>query len=188
MDSSRLISVAQYHEMIERAILTTNDRVELLEGVLVERERRSPQHDTAMCLGMDKFLAILPAHWDVRIRCAITLSDSEPEPDLACVRGDESSYLTRHPGPSDFGVLAEVADSSLEFDRTTRGRIYARAAIVCYWIINLIDNQIEVYTSPSGSSQNPTYDHRTDYRSGDQVPLILDGGIVASIPVDDILP
>src|SRR5437870_2515713 len=100
MDPHRQFSVAEYHRLIELSILTSDDKVELLEGRLVQRERRTPLHDTVMHWGMEKFLAILPDGWDVRVRCAITLPDSEPEPDLVCVRGDARTYTARHPGPS----------------------------------------------------------------------------------------
>jgi Uma2 family endonuclease len=188
MDRPHELSVQEYHNLIQAGILTTNDRVELLERLLVERERRTPQHDYSLHCGMEEFQRILPVGWDLRVRCAITLSDSEPEPDLACVKGDDRAYVSRHPGPADIGQLTEVADSSLDFDRTTRGRIYARAGIVCYWIINLVDRQIEVYSSPSGPTANPSYAQRTDYRAGDQVPLILDGVEAVRIPVQELLP
>jgi Uma2 family endonuclease len=137
---------------------------------------------------MEEFRRILPAEWDLRTRCAITLSDSEPEPDLVCVKGDDRAYVSRRPEPADIGQLTEVADSALDFDRTTRSRIYARAGICYYWIINLVDQQIEVYASPSGPTANPSYAKRTDYRPGDSVPFVLDGAEVARIPVSDLLP
>jgi Uma2 family endonuclease len=67
-------------------------------------------------------------------------------------------------------------------------RIYARAGVVCYWIINLADRQIEVYTSPSGPMASPSYGQRTDYRAGAQVPLVLDGVTAANVAVLDLLP
>ena len=104
------------------------------------------------------------------------------------VRGNARTYLTRHPNPADVGLLIEVADSTLAGDRADKGRIYARAQIACYWIINLLDRQIEVYTQPSGPSGAPAYGHQATYRGGDVVPLILDGVTVATIQVLDLLP
>jgi Uma2 family endonuclease len=122
------------------------------------------------------------------VQCAITLGDSEPEPDGAVVRGDARTYLTRYPGPGDVGLVIEVADSTLAADRIDKGRIYARAGIVCYWIVNLVDRQIEVYTSPSGPTAAPAFAQQADYHVGDAVPLVLDGTTVVSIPVQDLLP
>ena len=85
-------------------------------------------------------------------------------------------------------MAVEVADSSLQPDRTVKGRIYARAAIPLYWIINVPDHQIEVYTDPTGPCPNPNNQQRRDYRAGDSVPLVLDGQEIGSIPVNDLLP
>ena len=84
--------------------------------------------------------------------------------------------------------MIEVADSSLAGDRVDKGRIYGRAGIVCYWIVNLQDGQIEVYTSPSGPTASPGYGQRQDYRPGDAVPFLLDGALIANIPVAELLP
>jgi Uma2 family endonuclease len=137
---------------------------------------------------MKRLFRALPPGWDLRVQSAVTLSDSEPEPDLAIVRGDESLYLARHPGPPDVGLVAEVADSTLPADRIDKCRIYARAGIVCYWIINVNDRQIEVYSNPSGPTAAPAFAQRMDYRPGDAVPLVLDGMTVASLAVQDLLP
>ena len=116
------------------------------------------------------------------------IADSEPEPDVAVARGDETTYDTRHPGPGDLGLVVEVAYSSLTLDRVHLARIYARAGIVEYWIVNLIDRQVEVYTQPSGPTAAPTYGHRHDYGPGDSVPLVLDGVAVGQVAVSEVLP
>jgi Uma2 family endonuclease len=119
---------------------------------------------------------------------AITLNDSEPEPDLVVARGNPRSYLRRHPQPGDIGLVVEVAESTLAGDRVDKTRIYARALLPIYWIVNLVDFQIEVYTSPSGPTATPVYAQRQDFRRGDNVPFILDGVCVTTIPVDELLP
>jgi len=96
--------------------------------------------------------------------------------------------MKRHPGPADIGVVIEVADSTLVGDRADKGRIYARANLPCYWIVNLQDGQIEVYTSPSGPMVSPGYAQHLDYRPGDSVPFLLDGVLAANIPVQELLP
>ena len=77
---------------------------------------------------------------------------------------------------------------SLAGDRDDKGRIYAAAGILSYWIINLVDRQVEVYTSPSGPAAQPGYSQRAVYRAGDYVPLVLDGTTIAQIAVQDLLP
>jgi hypothetical protein len=83
--------------------------------------------------------------------------------------------------------VAEVSDSSLAFDQIDKCRSYARANLPIYWILNLVDRQVEVYTDPRPADPVPSYATRTDYRPGDSVPLVLDGHAVAQTPVDDLL-
>jgi Uma2 family endonuclease len=180
-------SVARYQKMIEVGILTAEDKVELLENYVVLKMPRNPPHDGTI----DLFKAALPAHvpagWILRIQQTVVLSDSQPEPDLALVRGSCRTYLTRHPGPADVGLLVEVADSSLLRDQRDKARIYARGGIPCYWIANLVDQRIEVHAQPSGPP-HLTYGSFQTYQPGDAVPLVLDGAPVGTIPVADLLP
>jgi Uma2 family endonuclease len=186
--SLRRFSVAEYRRMIETGILDEDDRVELLEGYVVLKTPRNPPHDSRIQRLQKRFYRLLPPGWDVRSQSAITLSDSEPEPDLAVVRGDDTLYQTRHPAPADIGLLVEVAESTLDRDRADKGRIYARAGVPIYWIVNLIDKCLEVYTQPSGPTATSGYVQRQDYGAGDSVPLVLDGVTVATIAAAELLP
>jgi Uma2 family endonuclease len=188
MAGFRRFSVAEYHKLIEVGILTEDDQLELLEGYLVHKMRCSPAHDSNLHLILRVLHRCLPAGWNVRVQSAITLGDSEPEPDLAVVRGNERTSNQRHPGPADVGLVIEVSDSTLLGDRADKGRIYARAGITCYWVVNLNDRQVEVYTAPSGPTPSPGFAQRVDYRAGGAVPLVLDGAVVGAIPVQDLLP
>ena len=85
-------------------------------------------------------------------------------------------------------MVVEFADASLEFDRVVKQRIYARAGIPEYWIVNVVETQLEVYTDPDATATPPAYRTRTDYTPGQSVPLVLDGQTVAGIPVADLLP
>jgi hypothetical protein len=183
----RRFTVAEYHQMIQAAILTEDDPVELLEGWIVPKMPHKPPHDGTIYLAGEVIRSRLPTGWLVRTQSAVTTADSEPEPDLAVVRGDARTFLTRHPGPPDFGIIAEVADTSLNSDRKDKGRLYARAFIPCYWIINLVDRQVEVYTDPSGPDANPDYRQRCDHDLQGAVPLILDGQDNGPIPVRELL-
>jgi Uma2 family endonuclease len=186
--SFRRFSVAEYHKMIQAGILTEEDNVELLEGVVVLEMPRNPPHDGTIDLLKEALRHCLPAGWLDRIQEAITLPDSEPEPDVAIVRGTARSYLTRHPEPLDVGLVVEVSDSSLAQDRTTRARVYARAGLPCYWIVNLVDLQLEVLTGPSGPAAAPGYSHLQILKPGDTVALVLGGVVVATLAVSDLLP
>src|SRR5262249_7260862 len=130
----------------------------------------------------------VPAGWLLRIQQTLVLPDSQPEPDFAIVRGTPRTYLTRHPTAADAGLVIEVADSSLLRDQRDKTRIYARAGIPIYWIVNLVDQRLEVYGQPSGPAPVPAYGSFQTYQPGDAVPLVLDGNTVGTIPVAELLP
>jgi Uma2 family endonuclease len=184
----RRFTVDEYHHMIRTGILAEDEPVELLDGWIVFKMPRNPPHDATIHLASEVLAAALPLGWGLRIQSAITTGESEPEPDLSVVRGRARDYLDHHPAPGEIGMLVEIADSSLEHDRTAKGRAYARAAIPLYWIVNLPDRQVEVYSDPTGPTPEPTYRTRRDYVQGDMVPLVLDGREVARIRVGDLLP
>jgi len=84
--------------------------------------------------------------------------------------------------------VMEVADTSLDQDRGTKKRIYAEAGIVIYWIVNLVDRHVEVYTDPTGPADVPDYRHRRDYDPAEEIPLVLDGAEAGRLPVHELLP
>jgi Uma2 family endonuclease len=118
----------------------------------------------------------------------VTTVDSEPEPDVAVIRGLREKYVDRHPGPEDIGLLVEVADTSLERDRGWKKRIYAAAEIPVYWIVNLVERHVEVFTGPSGPGDRPDFGACEIFLPGDRISVVLDGNEVGRIAVDDLLP
>ncbi len=185
--SRQRFSVNQYHRLIRAGVLREHDRVQLLEGSIVAKMTHKPPHDVAVDLTQTAIAPRLPAGWRVRVQSAITTQESEPEPDVAVVRGPARRYVRSHPRPKDIGMIAEVADTSLLEDRTVQARIYARARIPVYWIINLVQAVVEVYTQPKGGKA-PGYGQRRDYHQDESVPLIIAGRRVGLIPVRDLLP
>jgi Putative restriction endonuclease len=181
-------SVDDYHRLIESGVLTEDDPVELLEGWIVPKMPRNTPHDVCLDKSQEALRAILPAGWRLRVQSAITTPDSEPEPDFAIVPGPANRYLANHPLPQDITTLIEVADSSLDRDRNDKGRLYARAAISIYWIINLVDSQVEVHTAPTGPDPSPCYRQRQDYDRNANVPLMIGGQHVGQVAVRDLLP
>jgi Uma2 family endonuclease len=185
----RRFTIDEYHQMIRDGILIDGEPIELLEGWMVKKMSHGTPHDAALQALFKRLLRLSPAGWDVRGQSAVTLptDDSEPEPDFAIVRGDETNYRTRHPGPNDIGLVVEVSDSSLRVDRSGKARIYARAGIPVYWVVNVVDKVIEVYTQPSGPTEQPTYAKRDDYPVGTAVPVVLDANTVGTIAVADVM-
>lgn len=182
------LSVEQYHAMARAGILTEDDPVELLEGWLVQKMTKHRPHVIATGLVRRELERLLPSGWYVAIQDPITTAESEPEPDVAVVRGEERDYPDRHPGPQDVPLVVEIADSSLEQDRGAKKRLYARAGIAVYWIVNLVERQIEIYTEPTGPAANPDYRQRRDYGLADSIPVVLDGAEIFSLAVRDLLP
>ena len=185
----RRFTVDEYHQMIQAGVLDEDDDVELLEGWIVPKMARNPTHDGVVSMVMtDVLTPRLPRGWFCRGQSAITTADSEPEPDVAVVRGTSRDYLVRHPMPADMALVIEVADSSLSRDRSHKAWIYAAAAVPVYWIINLVDHQIEVYTDPTGPDAAPVYRAHQDYQAGDLIPFVVDGREFGPIPAQELLP
>ena len=182
------LSVDKYHRMIEADILDEDDPVELLEGLLVEKMSKNPDHPLATDLVRTTLERLMPAGWFVRTQDPITTTESEPEPDAALIRGDRRQFRERHPGPQDLALVVEVSEASLKRDRTLKLRIYARAAIAIYWIVNLIEGHIEVYTDPTGPAEEPTYRQRRDFGPADELPFVIEDREIGRIAVRDLLP
>src|SRR4029079_17581133 len=91
------------------------------------------------------------------------------------------------PGPAEMGLVIEWADSSLLIDRHDKGSIYARAKLPVYWVVNVVDKVIEVYTQPSGQDETTTYAQRDNFGVGASVPVVLDGRPVGAIAVADVM-
>lgn len=183
-----LLSVDRYQDMVARGMLTTMDRVELIEGELVEKMPQNSPHSSTQDIIEVDVRALLPAGWWLRSQRPVALARSVPEPDAAIVHGDRRTYRTRHPVAADFGVVIEVADTSLWYDRTVKGRLYAEAGIPEYWIVNIEERIVEVYTSPTPTAEPAAYATRTDYAVGQSVPLTLDGTIVGHLAVIELMP
>jgi Uma2 family endonuclease len=183
----RKFTVDEYHELIRTGFLKQGDPVELLEGYLVLKMPRSPRHDHAIRVLNRRFAKLVPETYALSCQCGATLNESEPEPDLAVARGPESGYRTRHPGPADTLLLVESSASSLARDRIDKGRIYAGAGIPEYWIVNVEERQVEVYTNPTGAGPAAAYATRTDYTVGMDVPLVLDGTHLGAVPVTEVV-
>jgi Uma2 family endonuclease len=180
------LTVEQYHAMINAGILTDDDPVELLDGWLVYKMPKNPAHRATTRLVRVALEALIPEGWYVDSQEPITTADSEPEPDVVVVQGSTRDYLDRHPGPADLAIVVEVSDATVQRDRTSKKQAYARSGIVSYWLVNLPERQVEVYTQPNPA--NSDYAQRQNYGLADSLPVILQGEILGGIAVKDILP
>ncbi len=142
-------TVDEYHRMVAAGILTARDRVELLDGQIIEMVPQEPPHaSTTSSFGNDFVVLFAGKAW-VRQQLPITIApNSEPEPDVAVVKLDSQRYRDCHPTPTDVYLLVEVADSSLNYDRTRKVKAYARAKIPEYWIVDVNQRQLLVFREP----------------------------------------
>jgi Uma2 family endonuclease len=144
---------AEYTKLIETGLLGPGDKIELLGGQLCVSEPQNSPHARAISLGLETIQRAFAPGWHVRVQLPIALdNESEPEPDLAVVSGGPRDY-TDH--PSRPALVVEVADSSLALDRQHKGSLYARARLPEYWIVNLVDQVLEVYREPSPDAAAP---------------------------------
>lgn len=133
--------------LIDVGIFGPEDRVELLDGLLVAREPQGERHATVVGLVRAALEKAFGSAYHVREEKPIALDEqSEPEPDVVVVPGRPRDYLDAH--PSRPVLVVEVADTSLALDRLRKGVLYARAGIADYWVVNLIDEVLEVYREP----------------------------------------
>jgi Uma2 family endonuclease len=180
------ITVEQYHRMQEEGAFRKEDRCELIHGFLLEKPTIKPPHASATSRTMNQIVALLGFEVVVRSQLPITLADSEPEPDAVIASGTYDDYDTRHPGPHDILFLIEVSDTSLEFDRGVKLSLYAEAGIPQYWILNIAERCIEVYTQPRSGKQ-PSYRKTARYSHQDAVPVTVGGKKLGTIPVAKLI-
>ncbi len=182
------LSVAQYHAMAKAGILGEDDPVELLEGWLVQKMTKHRPHSLSTLLIREALRSLISSGWYVDTQEPVTTEDSEPEPDIVVVRGSPRDYADRQPAPADVSLVIEVADSTLQTDRGRKLRLYARVGIAIYWIVNLTERQIEVYSDPSGPAPAPSYRECRIYVAGDPLPVWLDAMEIGVLMVADLLP
>lgn len=163
-------------------------RVELIEGRLMVHSPQGPTHAGVVAMLTPLLVHHFQSGVHVRVQLPIDLGQViEPEPDFAIVAGVAQAYLTAHPTHAE--LIVEMSDSSLAYDRTRKGSLYARAGIREYWIVNLVDHHVEVYTDPMA---DPTqhYGHRYGRRVNLTVPAMISPMALpgVSLAVADLLP
>lgn len=183
----RRFTVREYDQMIRSGVLGEDERLELINGWILPQMPRNAPHDSGVYRLRRRLEKLLGDEWVIRDQSAMAFPTSVPEPDVAVVRGPEERYDARRPTARDAVFVAEVADSTLTYDRGDKLALYARNKIPVYWIVNVADRQVEVYTDPHGG-RNPTYRTRTDYPPETDVPVVIAGETVGRIPAGELLP
>jgi Uma2 family endonuclease len=190
------LTLDQYVRMIQEGILPEGEPIELLDGFLVRKDRAKAGEDPTT-LGFEHVWAVknlgrvlteVERHGcHVALQQPIALPpDGAPEPDAAIVRGTADDYRSRYPGAGDLPCVIEVADSSLQHDRVTKKRIYARGGIGQYVIINLVDRVIEVSQGPIAGEER--YGSGAVLRAGEVVRFSIGDGRTLDVQAASLLP
>lgn len=176
----------EYYQMAEMGLFD-GKRVELIGGQVLEMTPMRSGHATATMLVAQAIGRILPAGYFSRVQLPLSVSEiSDPEPDVAVVSGQIRDYSDAHPTTA--ALVVEVADSSLEYDRTEKASLYASASVGEYWVVNLPQRRLEVFRDPIVDANQPFgygYASRRILTEGEQVqPLAAP----RAIPIADLLP
>ncbi|MFN8637073.1 MAG: Uma2 family endonuclease [Chloroflexota bacterium] len=178
----RLFTVHEYHQMGDAGILGEDDRVELINGEIVEMPPIGENHFGEVNRFTAMFSQYFAGQAVVHIQNPLRLGQRiEPQPDVVLLRFRDDFYKGKFPGPEDALLVVEVAESSLTYDRQTKVQLYAQAGIVEYWIVNLVDGEIEVYRDPAGTR----YRSMQTLKSGDTVSPVEFPDV--TIPVAELL-
>src|SRR5262245_20077077 len=176
-------TVEQFFALADAGVLSPDDRVELLEGVVVSMSPKNPGHDAAVNRTLYALVRAVGERATVRYQSSLVIRPhSVPEPDVAVVPGSISTYDTAH--PTEALLAVEVADSSLAQDRITKAALYAAAGVPEYWIINLRDDRSEVLRRPDPEARCYR-DARLAVRGETIALAALPDAVVA---VNDLLP
>jgi Uma2 family endonuclease len=176
-------SVDLYEQMIERGILTENDRVELIQGEIVDKMPIGDLH-FACVNRLNRQLGRKAGDLAIiSVQNPIRLPDSEPEPDVSLLQPKDDFYGSGKPRPPEVLLVIEVSDTTLDYDRDVKGPMYAEAGIIEYWIVNLIETCLEVHRQPQPDGR---YAEVQTLRPGQEVEIAALPGI--QLAVEELFP
>jgi Uma2 family endonuclease len=181
--AKKLFNVYEYHKMVDAGILREGERVELIRGEIIRMSPIHPPHNGTIHRANRFLVRVVGDAAIVGVQGSIRLDEyDEPQPDLYLMRPREDFYTTRHAGPADILLIIEVADSSLEYDRTIKMQLYAETGVPEYWISDLQNECVLAYSD----ADNAGYRTLRQFRRGETLsPRLLPSCVV---PVDVLLP
>ena len=180
--SRRLFDVDDYHRMVEAGILTEDDRVELIDGEIVAMTPIGPRHNAAVDRATRALVQAVGDRAIVRVRGSVRLDRfREPQPDIVLLRPQPDFYASRMPGPPDILLIIEVSDSSRDYDRDLKSRVYSESGVPEYWIVDLDARTVTCGQEPGGGA----FRHVGTYPAGQSLaPRALPD---CAIPVNALL-
>ena len=192
LDFRHRITVKEYHRMAEAGVFGPEPRLELLEGVLIDKMTKNPPHVLATDLLEELLHRLLPrgSGYCISMGNPVTIEDrdGEPEPDAMILRGNLRDYTGRRRAPADVALVIEVASTSYAFDRSSKWVAYAVARVPIYWIVDIGRRRLEIHSGPAGQGETAYYGLTQILGQDDEVALVLDGREIARFAVREILP
>ncbi len=181
----RRFTLDEYHRMASSGALTASARVELINGWIVPKVTLNPPHAIVVTKLTRWMHRCIPETYSVRTQQPITLRpNSEPEPDLVIASDHDDAFARSHPVAGQVLLVIEVSDSSLDIDRNEKLALYAANQIPEYWIVNLVDGNVEVCKEPMLNG----YRQRQTFTDNDEIAVALNGVLFGQLAVDKILP
>lgn len=175
----------QYERFIAAGFFRES-RYQLVRGEIIDMGKEGPRHFSVVDLAVEVLKAAFGPGFFVRNAGPLSFADSQPEPDVAVVRGSRLDYLATHP---DTALLAvEIAETSLAYDTTTKAELYATAGIADYWVLDVVNRQLHVFRDPRRAPALDVTAYQTHHTYGpnDTVsPLAVPN---ATVRVGDLLP
>ena len=151
------LSVDDFHKLGEIGVLRDDDRVELIEGVLIDMAPIGSRDASVVNRFTNRIAVTLSGQVIVSIRNPVILGvSSEVQPDIALLRHQDDFYANAHPTPSSVLLVIKVADTSLPFDRNVKVPLYARHGVPEVWLVTLWQRRIEVFRCPTGEGYGET--------------------------------
>jgi Uma2 family endonuclease len=173
----RLITVEEYDQMVRTGVFNEDDRLELIEGELIKMSPIGSTHAGIVNRLTRMLSAQLGGQAIVAVQNPIHLPQSEPQPDLALLRARDDDYTRSHPDASDVLLIIEVADTSVDFDRTMKVPLYGRSGIPEVWLVDLLEGVVEVYRNPASAG----YRTKQTYTSEDSLTAESLPGLTLSV-------
>lgn len=179
-----LVTLEEYDRMVESGVFEPEALIELIRGEIVDMPPTGPEHESTVARLdrlFNKIVDYTGLVWPQGNSIGLPRSNSRPQPDVTILKWRNDYYADQRPQPEDVILLVEVSDSTLKFDRTSKLQVYAEAGIAEYWVVNLVDGVVEVYTDPSEGKYQSTK------KAGRGETLQLPGVVGGEVAVSDIL-
>lgn len=184
----RKFSIDEYHKLVDLRFFTENDRIELIRGEIIDMAPKRTPHSVCNSLLWKQLYELIGKQSEIRVQEPIILSShSEPEPDVVIAKKKSDNYLSAHPTVEDIILVIEISDSTLEYDRETKLSLYAEVGINNYWIFNLVDNRLEVYSQPFSDTKGK-FDYRNKIIFLPNEKIVIPGFATATLELASVFP